>query len=65
VLFQSGIHREIGWDLSAGFRWRPYLNQNVVVVGGIAALLPGQGFTDIYEKSSPLFAAFTSLTLTY
>jgi hypothetical protein len=65
VLFQSPIHHEIGWDLSAGARWRPYLNQNVVVVGGIAALLPGQGFTDIYEKSSPLFAAFTSLTLTY
>ena len=65
LLFQSPIHREIGWDLSAGVRWRPYLNQNAVVVGGVAALLPGKGFADIYEKSSPLFAAFTNLTLTY
>jgi len=65
VLFQSPIHREIGWDLSAGVRWRPYLNQNAVVVGGVAALLPGKGFADIYESRSPLFAAFTNLILTY
>jgi hypothetical protein len=65
VLFQSGIHREIGWDLSAGFRYRPYLSQNAVLVGGVATLLPGRGFADIYEKDSPLFAAFTNLILSY
>jgi hypothetical protein len=65
LLFQSQIHREIGWDLSAGLRWRPYLNQNVVVVGGVAVLLPGKGFVDIYEKDSPLFAAFTNLVLSF
>lgn len=65
VLFQSAIDREIGWDLSAGARWRPYLNQNVVVVGGIAAFLPGRGFADIYEDDSALYAAFANLVLTY
>jgi len=65
VLFQSKIDRDIGWDLSAGARWRPYLNQNVVVVGGIAAFLPGQGFADIYEDDSPLYAAFANLIVTY
>jgi hypothetical protein len=65
VLFQSRIDREIGWDLSVGARWRPYLNQNVVVVGGVAAFLPGQGFADIYEDDSPLLAAFGNLILTY
>jgi hypothetical protein len=65
VLFQSQIDREIGWDLSAGARWRPYLNQNVVVVGGVSALLPGKGFADIYEDDSPLLAAFANLILTY
>lgn len=65
VLFQSRIDREIGWDLSAGARWRPYLNQNVVVVGGVAAFLPGQGFADIYEDDAPLYAAFGNLILTY
>jgi hypothetical protein len=65
VLFQSAIDREIGWDLSAGARWRPYLNQNVVMVGGIAAFLPVRGFADIYEDDSALFAAFANLVLTY
>jgi hypothetical protein len=65
VLFQSEIDREIGWDLSVGARWRPYLNQNVVLVGGLAGFLPGQGFEDIYEDGDPLYAAFANLILTY
>ena len=65
VLFQSPISREIGWDLSAGARWRPYLNQNVVVLGGLAAFLPGRGFADIYEDGSPLYAAFANVILAY
>ena len=41
VLFQDGIDREIGWDLSAGVRWRPFLNENAVLLAGVAALFPG------------------------
>ena len=65
VLFQSEIDREIGWDLSVGARWRPYLNQNVVLVGGLAGFLPGKGFRDIYEDGDPLYAAFANLILAY
>jgi len=65
VLFQAPIDEEIGWDLSFGARFRPYLNQNVIVVGGVAALLPGDGFADIYEDDDPLFAGFASLILTF
>lgn len=65
VTFQSAIEREIGWDLSLGARYRPLLSQNVVVVGGIAALLPGRGFKDIYEDGKPLYAAFADLILTF
>jgi hypothetical protein len=65
LLFQDGIDEEIGWDLSVGARWRPYLNENVVVLGGVAAFLPGEGFRDVYEDGSTLFAAFTNLVLTF
>ena len=65
LTFQSGIDREIGLDLSLGARWRPRLDNNVVVTGGIAALLPGAGFEDIYEDVSTLYGAFASLTLLY
>jgi hypothetical protein len=65
VLFQGEIDREIGWDVSLGARFRPYLNQNVVVVGGLAGFFPGQGFEDIYEDGSPLYAAFANVILSY
>jgi hypothetical protein len=51
--------------VSLGARFRPYLNQNVVIVGGLAGFFPGQGFEDIYEDGSPLYAAFANLILTY
>jgi hypothetical protein len=65
LTFQSGLGREIGVDLSLGARWRPRLDNNIVVAGGIAALLPGTGFEDIYEDVSTLYGAFASLTLLY
>ena len=65
VLFQDRIRRELGTDLSIGFIYRPYLNNNVVVVLGGAAFLPAAGFTDIYEKDDTLFHVFTNLTFTF
>ena len=65
VLFQAPIDEEIGWDLSVGARWRPYLNNNVIVLGGLAAFLPGDGFAGIYEDDSTLASLFTVLKLTY
>lgn len=65
LLFQSQVRREIGWDLNAGIRYRPFLNNNVILLLGYALFLPGKGFKDIYESGHPLFSAFTNLTLTY
>jgi hypothetical protein len=65
LLFQSGIHKQIGWDLNAGLRYRPFLNNNVIVFLGFATFLPGKGFKDIYESGHPLYIGFSNLTLTY
>jgi len=65
LLFQGDISPELGIDISAGVRWRPFLNQNFVVAGGAAAFLPRQGFTDIYERDKPLYHVFTNLILTF
>jgi len=65
LLFQAPIDRELGWDVSLGARWRPYLNQNLVVLGGVAAFRPGRGFRQIFERKSELFHAFTTVTLTF
>ena len=60
LLQQNGIHRTIGTDTSLGAVWRPFLSDNIVVVGGAAALLPGPGFRDIYTAQT-LFSLFATL----
>ncbi|HXU44036.1 MAG TPA: hypothetical protein VN783_00805 [Thermoanaerobaculia bacterium] len=65
ILFQAPIRREIGWDLSVGARYRPFLNNQAIVVAGLAALLPGRGFRDIYERGDALVAAFANLTVSF
>ena len=65
ILFQGNIHKELGTDLSVGLRYRPLLNQNIVIVGGSALFLPGRGFKDIYEKDRPLVHVFTNVILTF
>ncbi|HKR62299.1 MAG TPA: hypothetical protein VJZ00_01105 [Thermoanaerobaculia bacterium] len=65
ILFQGGLHKDLGTDISAGVRYRPFLSNNVVVAGGVATLIPGKGFEDIYERSKPLYHAFMNVTLTF
>jgi hypothetical protein len=65
LLFQAPIRRDIGWDLSLGARYRPWLNNQAALVAGVAVLLPGRGFQDIYERRGALYAAFADLTLTF
>jgi hypothetical protein len=68
-LFQNKIHRFIGTDLSMGVEYRPLLSNNIIFNGGISALVPGQGFHDIYDpiagRVGTLFASFMEMTLTY
>jgi hypothetical protein len=64
ILFQD-IHKSFGTDVSVGLRYRPFLNQNFVIVGGTAAFLPGAGFKDIYERDSTLYHVFTNVILTF
>ncbi len=43
-LFQRGINRDIGTDFSTAFEYRPVLNNNVIILGGLSALAPSGGF---------------------
>ena len=45
---QANVNREIGIDLSAAAIWRPLMSQNIVLRLSYAALLPGEGFDDLY-----------------
>lgn len=65
ILFQDGIHHDLGTDVSAGLRYRPFLSNNVAIVGGVATLIPGKGFEDIYDRRDPLVHAFMNVVLAF
>jgi hypothetical protein len=46
---QANISRDIGTDLSSALQYRPFLTQNIVVSASVAALLPGNGFKELYN----------------
>jgi hypothetical protein len=58
ALLTSKVDRELGWDLSLGFQYRPLLTDNVIVSAGLGALIPGRGFKDIYRTSTDPVPAF-------
>jgi len=60
LLFESPIHNSIGVDTSLGVEYRPPLSENIVITGGASALLPGQGFRDVYSGKTQ-FALFASV----
>lgn len=64
-LQQPNISREIGTDVSLGFQYRPYLNNNVIFNIGLSAFWPGEGFEMIYESDKTLYSIFTTLTMTF
>ena len=51
ALQTSGIHRLFGYDLSAGFFYRPLLTNNIVFSAGFGAFIPGPGYRDIYNDN--------------
>ncbi|MFO0824435.1 MAG: hypothetical protein U0792_15185 [Gemmataceae bacterium] len=60
-VFQSNISNYIGTDLSSGIEWRPRLNNNAIVMGGISTLIPGAGFRDLYNKQDSKVNALMSI----
>jgi hypothetical protein len=47
---QAPPDREIGWDLSGGIQWRPFMSQNVVLNASAAVLFPGKGLKQLYDE---------------
>jgi hypothetical protein len=64
LLHDNKISRDIGIDYSIGLQYRPFLNNNAIINIGAAALVPGNGFKNIYT-SQTLYSFFVGVTLTY
>src|SRR4051812_31120959 len=64
LLFQGRIRHSIGIDTGLGLQYRPMLNDNMVVTGGVGALVPGGGFHDIYSGQT-LFTGFVNVRVVF
>ncbi|MFQ5482322.1 MAG: hypothetical protein ACE5ER_06145 [Nitrospinaceae bacterium] len=64
ALNQGDIDKDIGYDLSLGVEWRPWLNNNVILDLGTSVFFPGAGFRDILTPDK-LFAITSRIILTY
>jgi hypothetical protein len=64
-LNQNAIHKQIGLDYSLGILYRPFLNNNAIIVLSFSAFSPLAGFKDIYERGELLYAGMISVAMTY
>jgi hypothetical protein len=65
TLRQDGsISREIGFDLSAGILYRPFLNNNILLRFGAGTLLPADGVKNLFGDRV-LFDMFSNVILAY
>lgn len=65
---EGSIPKEIGFDLSASAIWRPKATQNIVMRLSAAALVPGDGFKDLFDnlgREQKFFSVLANLVLTY
>ncbi len=66
VRSQAPIARSIGTDASVSWIYRPFFTQNIVFRLSGAALLPGDGFKDLYgQRHSTYYSVLANLVLTY
>ena len=68
-LYDGHVDRFVGADLGWGLEYRPLLNENFFLVGGVQVLIPGLGFQNLYrnfaDPASSLAAGFLNMVLTY
>ncbi|MEY3200988.1 MAG: hypothetical protein RIR70_538 [Pseudomonadota bacterium] len=64
---QAVSSRDLGTDVSVGFQYRPYFNQNVILNGSAAMLAPGAGLRDLYDegKRGNQYSVLLNLILTF
>ena len=63
-LQQPNIGQNIGFDFSLGLVYRPLLSNNIILTGGVAAFVPGNGFRDALT-SETLFQGFLNARFIY
>ncbi len=68
-LFVGEVDHFIGADLSTGLEYRPLLNNNIEILGGLATLLTGPGYESLFQdlngQTDNPIAGFLEVILEY
>lgn len=59
ALFTNNVDKELGYDISLGFTYKPLLTENIVINAGFGAFIPGRGYRDIYRDLTRPVPGFT------
>ena len=64
---QAPPSREIGWDVSAGVQWRPFMSQNLILNASAAMLVPGRGLKQLYDEDrrGPQYSVLMNVIATF
>jgi carboxypeptidase family protein len=69
LLLQAGSagfeDSSIGWDVGAGAKLRPFVNENLFVVLGFSLLKPGDGLASALGSTQPLHSFVGAIQLAY
>ncbi len=60
ALQTNKISSDLGLDASFGFKYRPFLTDNVIISAGMGFFVPGRGYRDIYQTNTASVAGFSS-----
>ena len=60
----QSVAKDIGQDVSLSAFYRPLVSQNIVLRLSASALIPGNGYRELYGSDVP-YSAFANLVLSY
>jgi hypothetical protein len=65
LIGKHAVSHEIGNEVNAGVTYRPFLNEQVILFGGLALFIPGQAIKDIFNTTKPAHKALLRVLLTF
>ena len=60
ALQTNRVRNDLGLDASFGFKYRPFLTNNVVISAGMGFFFPGNGYRDIFRNDTVAVPGFGS-----
>jgi len=65
LIRRTRVSTFVGHEANAGFTYRPFLNEQVIIFAGGAVFFPGQGINDTFGTDKTVYKALLRVLLSY